>query len=278
MPAARDGILSGVTAFEFVDAVVHLEVKQHVFSPKAGDLLDFEKVNVAGTQQWLDWASRHEVPRFVFASSIKAVRFFNNFIDEQAEPERVDPYGRSKANAETAVQAWAGARLDRFAAILRFSPIYGPGNEANLAAFARQICSGKPSLVGKGAVRKSLLSRTNAVAAIEHVLRLPGRGCEVFNVADPVALTVAEIAEMIASCCGAPKPRSIPRGLAAVAGGVGDAFERILGLDFPITTRKLKTLTEETIVSTEKLLASGFQCPQTTRDGISEMTRWIAAG
>src|SRR3569623_1721480 len=41
------------------DAVVHLEVKQHVPNPSAEDLAEFKKVNVDGTQKWLNWASRN---------------------------------------------------------------------------------------------------------------------------------------------------------------------------------------------------------------------------
>jgi nucleoside-diphosphate-sugar epimerase len=51
--------------------------------------------------------------------------------------------------------------------ILRPAPVYGPGNEANLPAFVRQILADKPCLIGGGETRKSIVSRTNLCAAIE---------------------------------------------------------------------------------------------------------------
>ncbi len=81
------------------DAVVHLEVKQHVPRPTPRDLAEFTEVNTEGTEQWLAWASRAGVERFLFASTVKAVRPQGSRADESAPAERTDPYGKSKAAA-----------------------------------------------------------------------------------------------------------------------------------------------------------------------------------
>jgi len=182
-----------------VGAVVHLEVKQHVPRPTAADEAEFETVNVVGTREWLGWAERMSVGRFVLVSSIKAVAAGSGAMPEDSPAERTAPYGRSKAHAEAAVREWAAADARRTAVILRPAPVYGPGNEANLAAFVRQIIAGKPCLIGRGETRKSVVSRTNLCAAIAFAAQEIGPGCHVFNVSDPETLSLAELAALIAS-------------------------------------------------------------------------------
>ena len=256
------------------DAVVHLEVKQHVPRPTAADEAEFETVNVGGTQEWLGWADRMSVGRFVLVSSIKAVAAGSGPMPEDSPAERVAPYGRSKAQAETLVREWAAADARRTAVILRPAPVYGPGNEANLAAFVRQIIAGKPCLIGRGETRKSVVSRTNLCAAIAFAAQELGPGCHVFNVSDPETLALAELAAMIADLAAAPPPRRIPGWLAAAAAPLGTAIESLTGRDFPLTSARLRAIRETTIFPCDALLAAGYRHPQTTREGLAEMVAW----
>ena len=271
--ATRSDVLQGRIASP-VDAVVHLEVKQHVPRPTPADVAEFAAVNVGGTREWLEWAAGQGVSRFVFLSSIKAVAPGSGPMTEDSPAEHASPYGRSKAEAEKAVREWAAADAGRTAVILRPAPVYGPGNEANLAAFVRQILAGKPCLIGRGETRKSVVSRTNLCAAIAFAAEKPGPGCHVFNVSDADTLTLAELAAMIADLGHAPQPRQIPAWLAAAVAPVGDVIEALAGRDFPLTSARLRAIRETTIFPCDKLLAAGFRHPQTTREGIAEMVAW----
>jgi nucleoside-diphosphate-sugar epimerase len=71
--ARRTDLLSAAAEAAGIVAVVRLEVKHHVTRPTPADIRGFHHVNVDGAQDWLDWASRHGVRRFVFLSSIKVV-------------------------------------------------------------------------------------------------------------------------------------------------------------------------------------------------------------
>jgi UDP-glucose 4-epimerase len=254
---------------------VHLEVKQHVPRPTARDRAEFTNANVGGTTQWLDWATLNGIPRFVYVSSVKAVRAGGGLTREDADPETSDPYGRSKAEAEAAVREWAAAAADRTAVILRFAPVYGPSNQANLAAFTKQIILGRPSLAGDGRAKKSILSRENAVEAVYHALhRIRGR-CELFNVADPRPIALCDLASLIAGCCDAPPPRRIPRLLATAIARAGDAFEALTGREFALDSRRLRVLLSDSVFPIDKLLQSGFVPQQSTADGIAEMAAWV---
>ena len=240
------------------EVVIHLEVKQHVLRPTAADLEAFESVNVAGTRDWLGWAGRNGAQRFVLVSSIKA-----------ASPG--EPYGKSKARAEEAVREWVAADPARTATILRLAPVYGPGNEANFAAFVRQVIAGRPCLVGRGTVRKSVVSVGNVVAAIEFVATRKARCCDVFTVTDPTTLSLHEIATLIADLAASPPPRGIPWLVAGLLAPLGDILTAITGREMPLTTARLRTLEEESVFTSDHLVAAGFRHPQTTRDGFAEV-------
>ena len=271
----RDDLLGDSTpAMDDLGAIVHLEVKQHVPRPTAADAREFAEVNVAGTRAWLDWAGRRGVSRFLLVSSIKAVAAGSQANLEDAPPETSSAYGRSKAEAERAVCDWAAADPVRSAVILRPAPVYGPGNEANLAAFVRQILAGKPCLIGRGETRKSIVSLANLCGAIEFAIERGRPGCHVFNVADRETPSLGELAGVIAELAGAAPPKRIPAWMAAIAAPIGDAIEAATGRDFPLTSARLRAIRETTIFPCDKLIAAGFVHPQTTREGIAEMVAW----
>jgi len=258
-----------------IEAIVHLEVKQHCPRPTLADAHAFTTVNVGGTQAWLDWAAIHGVRRFVYVSSIKAVAPCSDRQFEDAPLAPDTPYGQSKALAERAVRQWAGEDRLRSAMILRPAPVYGPGNEANLSAFVRQILAGKPSLVGRGETQKSVVSRMNLAAAIEFVATQQATGCEVFNVSDSDTLSLSQLAALIAEISEAPAPKRIPSLLARCVAPLGDMMSLLTGRDFPLTTARLRAIHETSIFPCDKLVAAGFSHRQSTREGISEMLTWM---
>ena len=177
------------------DTLVHLEVKQHVVNLTASALAEFQSVNVEGTQTWLDWCTRHGVGRFVYFSSIKAVRQAPcEATDESAVGPPSSMYGASKWAAEERVRAWVVANPHRSALILRPAVIYGPGSTANIAAMVKGIRRKRFFLVGRNDNVKSLVGVRNVVAAVTYLLpRMQTGRCEVFNLVDAQNLTVREI-------------------------------------------------------------------------------------
>ena len=273
--APRADVLANQIDGGGIDTVVHLEVKQHVPRPSPADEADFHRVNVGGTEEWLTWAARRNVRQFVHVSSIKAVAAASTPQTEAAPLAPNTAYGRSKAAAELAIQRWAAENATRQAVILRPAPVYGPGNEANLAAFVRQILAGKPCLIGRGETRKSVVSRTNLAAAIAFAAEQHGPGCEIFNVSDRETPSLSELAHLIAELAHAPRPRSIPGTLALVVAGTGDLYEALTGRSFPLTSARLRAIRETSVFPSDKLVAAGYRHPQSTREGLAEMLDWV---
>ena len=120
------------------------------------------------------------------------------------------------------------------------------------------------------------MARTNLAAAIEFALRVPIAGCEVFNVSDRETYSLGQLADMISALAGAPPPRRIPRPLAGCVAFMGDAISAVTGKDFPLTTTRMKQMLATSVFPCSKLMAAGFEHPQTTQQGLAEMLEWMA--
>lgn len=257
------------------DALVHLEVKQHVSNPTHADLQEFRSVNVEGTAHWLRWATERAVSRFVFFSTIKAVGDSIQCQDEITVGAPSTIYGQSKLAAENLVREWANAKPGRSALILRPAVVYGPGNTANLFSFVKAIARGRIFLVGNNDNIKSVISIRNLCAAVDHLLCRMSHGAEIFNLVDPRNYSVRELVAMIARALNMGwHERSIPLPVAQVVASAGDLFMRITHRDFPLTSSRLNALLETTHFSCVKLLETGFRHPQTTEEGLRELATW----
>jgi UDP-glucose 4-epimerase len=253
------------------DTLIHLEVRQASARPGPDELADLERVNVKGTAAWLAWAGRAGITRFVFVSSVLAVTRSPGPITETAVPEATAPYGASKARAEAAVRAWVGAEPGRSAAILRPAPVYGPDRRSNLVNFVSRVARGRPSLIGDGAARKSIVSQDNLVAAILHEAAHARSGCVAYNVSDREGHTIAELATIVAELTGAPRPRSVPVWLARFAAPLADAVGRLSGRDLPLSSARVRAATAPGFFPCDRLLETGFVHPQSTREGLAAM-------
>jgi len=256
------------------DWLVHLEVKQHVVSPQARDVQEFEAVNANGTGQWLEWCAEQGIKRSAYFSSIKAVADSNECQDETAAGAPATPYGASKRAGEDRLAAWVKADSSRTGLILRPAVVVGPGNAGNLFALVRAIDQRRFFLVGPNRNIKSLVTMANVAASVEFLLRREEPGLEVFNLVNGTSISVREIAGIISRELGVRAPRTLPVGLAWVAAWSGDVLQRMTGRSAPLSSGRLRALLEMTHFSAAKLAAAGFVHPQTTEEGLIELVRW----
>jgi nucleoside-diphosphate-sugar epimerase len=159
--------------------------------------------------------------------------------------------------------------------ILRPAVVYGAGNGANMLSLMDAIYRRRFFLIGTSENIKSLISVRNLVAAVDHLLTLSFSGTHLFYLTDKENYSVAQIARMILDILKRKDSlRSVPIPFAKSAALLGDAFVRLTGKDFPLTSNRLKALCENTNFSCAKLRETGFVHPQTTRQGLEEMVNW----
>ena len=241
------------TLLSDINAVVHLAGIAHITSGIAEDLYD--RVNRAATAALAAAAARDRIARLVFVSSIRAQAgpACDHPLTEADTPHPVDAYGRSKLAAEDAIRA---AQLPF--TILRPALIYGPGVKGNLADLIRLARSPWPLPLGALRNRRSLLARSNLVAAIHHALVAPAMLNETYVVGDREPLTIAEIVAALRAGLGrGPRLIPVPPSLLALAlraTGRAQQWDRIGG---------------DCIVDPAKLLAAGWQPTTDTRAGLA---------
>src|ERR1700685_20868 len=127
------------------EVVIHLAAAQH--EAQAGES-HFHQVNVEGTRRLLGLAARAGVRRFVHGSTIGVYGAASSgrVLDEESKLAPDNPYGRTKAVAETVVRGFEGPMET---CIVRISETYGPGDMRLLKLF-RGVQTGRYATIGSG--------------------------------------------------------------------------------------------------------------------------------
>jgi nucleoside-diphosphate-sugar epimerase len=240
-----------------VDAVIHSAGLAHGMSGLPED--DYRTINTEATVGLARAAARVGVRRFVFLSSIRAQsgHVASEVLTEDTEPQPTDAYGRSKLEAERGL---ADVNIDWVA--LRPVLVYGPGVKGNMAALIKLASRPLPLPFASLPGRRSLLSVDNLVTAIDTVLRTEEPLRRPLIVAEPGALTIAEMITSLRRGLGRrpglmPVPTPFLRYVFRMLGRP-EACERIAG---------------SLVASAAALTALGWTVPVSTQDGLAALAR-----
>jgi nucleoside-diphosphate-sugar epimerase len=242
-------------ALQGVDAVIHSAGLAHAMSGIPED--DYRVINTEATINLARAARRAGAKRFIFLSSIRAQcgPSADRVLTEALEPSPTDAYGRSKLAAERGL-----AELDIDWVSLRATLAYGPGVKGNMAQLMRLARSPLPLPLGGLRARRSLLAVENLLAAIETVLATPETLRRPFIVADPQALTVAEMIAAMRHGLGRwPNVFWLPATLLELslrAAGRDGVYERLSG---------------SLVVDPSALMHMGWTPPLTTEVGLARL-------
>lgn len=223
-----DGVLAGH------DAVIHLAARVHVMRETSGDpLQEFRTVNVEGTRRLAQSASKQQVRRFVYLSSIKVNGEATHGTPFSARdaPAPVDAYGISKYEAEVAI-ANEVRNGNMGAVIVRTPLVYGPGVGGNFVRMMKLAASGLPLPLGSVRNRRSLASVWNLADLLERAGTDDKATGAVVLAADPSSPSTPELLRAMRRAMGKPaRLVSFPVGLLEVLGkfsGQKPAIDRLV--------------------------------------------------
>ena len=202
------------------DAIVHLAARAGV-RPSIQQPLLYEQVNVRGTQLLLEQARKHEIRKFIFASSSsvyganKKVPFSEtDFVDNP-----VSPYAATKKAGELICYTYHHL-YDLSCSCLRFFTVYGPRQRPDMAIhkFTRLIDAGEPvPMFGDGSSRRDY---TYIDDVLQGVLQSIDRceGYEVYNLGESRTIALRELIEKLEQLLGKkaiiqqlpPQPGDVP--------------------------------------------------------------------
>jgi nucleoside-diphosphate-sugar epimerase len=229
-------------AVEGVEAVVHVAGIVKARKPE-----EFHQVNAQGTKNLLTAClARGGLKKFVFVSSLAAMGPSKDGtpVREDAPPNPVTHYGRSKLEAERAVLA-ESSRLP--VTVIRPPMIYGPRDRETLAFFT-SVKNRVLPLIGSGDNTLSVVYAADAASAIVKAVTADGAANgRAYFVEDGAVYTQLQLAEEVERAMGMralvrfPLPLSIVK-IAAVA---TEAFGAVTGTAQMLTLDKTNELAQQ---------------------------------
>lgn len=178
------------------DVVVHLAAKAGV-RPSIDDPLTYQDVNVAGTQNLLEFARERGIRQFVFASSssVYGVNPRVPWSEDDHVLQPISPYASTKVSGELLGHVYSHLYGIRFLA-LRFFTVYGPRQRPDLAIhkFARLLMAGESLPVfGDGSTRRDYTFVDDIVRGIRAAMDYSGSPYEVINLGNNQTLSLLDM-------------------------------------------------------------------------------------
>lgn len=261
------------------DAIIHLAGKAHDTKNQSASQVYFD-INKGLTQKIFDFFLESSAKRFIFFSSVKAAAdsVVGDMLTEDVIPTPVGPYGESKIAAEEYIlsklrsehgELKVAMQRDKQVYILRPCMIHGPGNKGNLNLLYNVVKKGIPWPLGDFENKRSFTSIDNLCYVVEGLLT-KDVASGIYHMGDDEALSTNELIALMCEAMGKePHIWKMNRKMMEGCAGLGTL------LHLPLNTERLRKLTENYVVSNEKIKSAlGIdRMPVRAADGIMKTIR-----
>lgn len=229
------------------EVFIHLAGKAHDTS-NTSSTVEYFKVNRDLTIELFDLFIQSEAKDFFYFSSVKAVAdTVEGILTEDVIAKPFTPYGQSKNEAEQYILK-ASLPEGKRVFIIRPCMIHGPGNKGNLNLLYKVVEKGIPWPLASFENHRSFLSIDNLCYLVDAMINNKSVQSGAYNFADDKALSTNELVSLIAHTAGKkPKLWYISQGFMNTVAAIGDKIK------LPLNSERLKKLTENYIVSNEKV-------------------------
>ena len=256
------------------DAIIHLAGKAHDTKNQSVAQAYFD-INTGLTQKIFDFFLESTAKKFIFFSSVKAAAdsVVGDALREDVIPAPVGPYGESKIAAENYILSKlrvengdlrVAMQRDKLVYILRPCMIHGPGNKGNLNLLYNVVKKGIPWPLGDFENKRSFTSIDNLCYVVEGLLT-KNVTSGIYHMGDDEALSTNELIALMCEAMGKePHIWKMNKKMMESCAGLGTL------LHLPLNTERLRKLTENYVVSNEKIKAAlGIErMPVRAADGI----------
>ena len=265
------------------DAIIHLAGKAHDTKNQSASQVYFD-INTGLTQKIFDFFLESSAKKFIFFSSVKAAAdsVVGDMLTEDVIPTPVGPYGESKIAAEEYIlsklrsehgELKVAMQCDKQVYILRPCMIHGPGNKGNLNLLYNVVKKGIPWPLGDFENKRSFTSIDNLCYVVEGLLT-KDVASGIYHMGDDEALSTNELIALMCEAMGKePHIWKMNRKMMEGCAGLGTL------LHLPLNTERLRKLTENYVVSNEKIKSAlGIdRMPVRAVDGIMKTIRSFTA-
>jgi nucleoside-diphosphate-sugar epimerase len=248
---------------EDIELVIHLAGKAHDLKNKS-IYNEYIQVNTELTKTIYDAFLASKAKVFISLSSVKALADeVEGVLTEECIPNPASNYGKSKLLADEYIlskQIPEGKRVY----ILRPCMIHGPGNKGNLNLLYKFVSIGFPWPLGSFKNQRSFCSIDNLSFIINELIYRQNIPSGVYIISDDESLSTNEVISLLAKSQNKKiKILKIPVGVIISLAKLGDLFR------LPLTTERLKKLTESYVVSNQKIKSAiGKNLQFSAKDGL----------
>jgi len=247
-----DGVIrtfawSEIDTLPAIDIVIHLAGMAHDTKNRTVAQKYFD-INTGLTKKIYDWFLQSTAKKFIFFSSVKAAADkVDGILTEDIIPAPIGPYGESKIEAEKYIISRQTTDNRQQTYILRPCMIHGPGNKGNLNLLYNVVKKGIPYPLGAFENRRSFCSIDNLSFVINQIMiqNVPNG---IYNVCDDETLSTKELIALM----------SVALEKKAYIWNWNKNFIEFIAslgsiIKFPLNTERLKKLTENYIVTNNKI-------------------------
>ncbi|MBD1386239.1 NAD-dependent epimerase/dehydratase family protein [Mucilaginibacter rigui] len=249
-----------------IDVIIHLAGKAHDIKNTSNPQEYFD-INTGLTIKLFDNFLKSKATRFIYFSSVKAVAdTVDGVLNETVKPNPQTAYGKSKLKAEEYIISKELPK-DKHVYILRPCMIHGRGNKGNLNLLYKFVSKGIPYPLAAFDNRRSFLYIENLNFIIGKLIESNTAPSGVYNIADDESLSTVEIVKIISQTLNRkPNLWYVNQSFLKFTASIGDK------LKLPLNSERLKKLTENYVVSNQKI-KNALQItnlPVRTQDGLTQ--------
>jgi len=245
------------------DVIIHLAGKAHDLK-KVSKPEEYYEANFELTKQLFDAFLISEATVFIFMSTVKATADeVVGVLTEEALANPQTHYGISKLQAEQYILSHELAGGKRVY-ILRPCMIHGPGNKGNLNLLYQLVAKGLPWPLGGFQNERSYLSVENLCFVVKEIMANSTIPSGVYQVSDDASISTNELINLLGTSLDRRnKILNIPASWIKGIAKLGDQ------LRLPLNSERLQKLTENYVVSNEKIIAAlGKPLPIKSTEGL----------
>jgi GlcNAc-P-P-Und epimerase len=241
---------------------------------------EYFRDNLEATRKLLEAGRRKGIRDWVFFSTVSVMGPSQTPIDEEAGFHPIEPYGRSKAEAEELFREFAAQEAGARVLIIRPSVIYGPGNppSTNVFRLIDGLFRRRFVMVGNGRSVKTTSYIENMVGATLFLMARMASGSSTYIYVDEPALETGELLRRICRLIDRRPPRfRVPLPLAAALAVPADILARVAGVDLPITSARIRKFCRSTVFGAGKIRREGFRQPVDNDTALARTVAWYLA-
>jgi GlcNAc-P-P-Und epimerase len=276
-PNTRSGDIRNVEDYDQFEGitfelVIHCAASKHDFGISDEE---YFSNNEHGTKVLMDYASKKDIKKVIYYSTVSIYGHQDHPSDETAEYLSNTIYGDSKFAGEKVIWAWWEADNTREIITLRPSVIYGPNNFANMYNLINQMHKFPWFMVGDGSHIKSMVSLENMIDMTYFAIDKLKPGTENYNCIDKPYLSVKQLMKTIAENKGFILPVVyIPMNLAIFIGRIFDVIGKVIEKELPINSDRMMKFGTSTDYRSEKIRNAGYVQQHTIANEFKRTCEW----